>query len=228
MVGVALLLSLAGCGHDTPAEVHQKQEAAADRGRAKFSEELAQKNLTWYVTAGGNFTGFDRNTGLPEQLVTSTGTVEPYSADFIRGHNDAILNYIASNGPVPGSFKPWENQLYHQAIYFDMHRDQRPQQLRVGGAPARSDDGQYTLLLQPSGATGNQITNSAFQLSVLTAAGEHATGPPAGISEPAAEVLFGPAGSDLAFTRWPSAGQPIYAALDLRDGRWLVVQSGQQ
>jgi hypothetical protein len=225
---MTLLLALVGCQHDTPEAIHQKQAEAAGRGRDKFSEELVQKNLTWYVPAGSNFTGFDRNSGLPEQLITGSGVVDPYTADFIRGHNDAILQYIATNGPVPGSFKPWEAQLYHQAAYFDMHQDEQPQKLRAGGAPVKSPDGRYTLVLQPSGGTGSLITRSPFELVTITATGQHAAAPPVGASEASADVLFGPSGSDLAFTRWTAAGHPVYGALDLRDGRWLVVQAAQQ
>jgi len=64
---------------------------------------------------------------------------------------------------------------------------------------------------------------------VFSLSAQNETAIPAGASEPTAEVLFGPIGSDLAFTRWPTnAGEPIYAAIDLRDGRWLVVQRGQK
>jgi hypothetical protein len=224
---MSLLLVLPGCRHDSPEEIHQKQMDAASRGRDRFSEELVQKNVTWYVPAGSNFTGFDANTGLPEQLISSTGLVDPFNSEFIRGHNDAILQYISVNGPVPGSFKPWVAQLYHQPAYFDLHKDESPQKLSAGAPPVKSPDGQYTLVIVPSGGSGNLITRTPYELSVLTASGQHSAPPPAGVSEPSAEVLFGPNGSDLAFTRWPGAGQPIYAALNLRTGQWLVVQSGQ-
>jgi len=79
----------------------------------------------------------------------------------------------------------------------------------------------------PSGGSGSLITRSAFELSVLTAGAQHSTSPPAGVTQATADVLFGPSDSDLAFTRWPGAGQPIYAALNLRRAQWLVVQSGQ-
>lgn len=227
LVVIALMLALAGCGPDAPTMIRQKQSEAAGRGREKFSEELVQKNLTWYVLDNQNFSGFNRQTGLPEQLITGGGVVDPYTTDFVRGHNEAILKYIADNGPVPGSFKAWEPQLYHQSAYFDMRQDEHPQTLRIGGPPVKSPDGQYALTLQSSGASGALITRSPFQVVVFTPAAQHQTASPAGVTQASADVLFGPPGSDLAFTRWPAAGKPVYAALDLRDGRWLVVQTGQ-
>ena len=228
VIGLVLCVAAAGCAaHDSPAEVRQKSEQAAARGQDKFNEELVTKSVTWYVGGGQPFSGFDAQSGLPEQAM-STGLADPFSADFVRGHNAAILKYMAQNGPVPGSFKPWENNLYHQAVYFDLHKDEQPQRMRLG-IPIKSLDGQYTLVLQRSGASKSPITQSPFQLMVFSPAGQNETTIPAGASEPAAEVLFGPNGSDLAFTRWPaSAGEPIYGALDLRDGRWLVVQRGSR
>jgi len=227
LIALLILAVAAGCAHDTPAEIRQKSEAAAARGRDKFREELVQKNVTWYVYGGKPFNGFDRETGLPEQSVTSN-LDDPVNQDFARGHNEAIVDYMSHNGPVPGSFKPWENNLYHQSIYFDLHKDEQPQQLRVG-VPIKSLDGQYSLVLQRSGASKSPITQSPYQVMVFSPAGQNETTTPAGASEPTAEVLFGPGGSDLAFTRWPTtAGEPIYAALNLRDGRWLVVQRGQK
>ena len=226
LVLMTFLLALPGCKHDTPEEVHQKQLDAVARGRDQFSQELVQKNVSWYVPAGGSFTGFDANTGLPEQLISSSGIVDPFSADFVRGHNDAILQYISANGPVPGSFKAWEPQLFHQGAYFDMHRDE-VQKLSRGAAPVKSADGQYTLVIVPSGGSGSLITQSAFEVSVLTPGSQRSTSPPAGVSSDSAEVLFGPSGSDVAFTRWPGSGQPVYAAMNLRTGQWLAVQTGQ-
>jgi hypothetical protein len=226
LVLMAFMLVLPGCRHDTPEEIHQRQTDAVSRGRDRFSEELVQRDVTWYVPAGSNFTGFDAGTGLPQQFINSSGIVDPFSADFIRGHNDAILQYIAANGPVPGSFKAWEPQLFHQAVYFEMHKDEI-QKVASGSPPVKSPDGQYTLVIVPSGGSGSLITRSPVELSVLTAGEQHSTAPPAGVTQASADVLFGPNGSDLAFTRWPGAGQPIYAALNLRRAQWLVVQSGQ-
>src|SRR5579863_10737590 len=97
-VVMAMLLLMAGCTNkDAPEIVRQKQQDAAARGREKFSEELVQKNLTWYVYGNDPYTGFHRQTGLPEQQITS-GPNEPYTADFARAHNDAILQYISQNG----------------------------------------------------------------------------------------------------------------------------------
>jgi hypothetical protein len=220
-----LLLVSAGCAHQvTPEEIRAKSDQAAARGRDKFGEELVQKNVTWYVVNGQSFTGFDRNSGLPEQLMGS-GTGDALNSEFARGHNEAVLEYIANNGIVPGSFKPWENNLFHQAVYFDLHADQKPATLRPG-VTVTSPGGDYTLLLQKSGTGGG--STSGYQVVVSDLSGQHQTAPPAGASEASGEVLFGPGGSDLAFTRWPSAGgEPVYGAMNLRDGRWLVVQRGR-
>jgi hypothetical protein len=224
----AIFLSLtAGCAHEpTVQEVHQKQEAAADRGRAKFSDELVAGNVAWYVTNSGALTGFNRQTGLPEQLIGAT-TDEPMIDDFVKAHNDAILNYITQSGPIPGSFKGYVNQLDHQAIYFDTHQSDGVQTLKLGGESLHSPDGAYALSLRASGATLAQITTAGSQLVITGPGGEHQSPAPSGTAGGTADVLFAPAGSNLAFTRWPGSGQPIYAALDLRNGRWLVVQNGR-
>lgn len=229
IVLAGLVSCLAGCTPKPDPQVvaRQRSEQAAARGREKFNDELVQKNVTWYVGPGQSFSGFDANTGLPEQAITA-GVDETASPDFVRAHNEAVLKYMAQNGPVPGSFKAFENNIDHQAIYFDLHKDEQPQALRTG-VPLRSPGGDYTLVVQRSGASLSPITQSPYQLIVLGPTGRKETAVPAGASEPNAEVLFAPAGSDLAFTRWPSnGGQTIYAALDLRDGRWLVVQRGQK
>jgi hypothetical protein len=228
LIGITVLLGIAsGCAHQvTPEEIHAKSEQSAANGRDKFHEEMVQKNVTWYVYGGQPFTGFNRATGLPEQLISS-GPAEFQNADFAKGHNDAILSYMATDGLVPGSFTPWENDLYHQASFFETHSDQKPMSLKAG-QPVTSPGGKYTLSIERSGASSSPITQSAYQLSVHGPDGAHQSATPAGASEPTAEVLFGPNGSDIAFTRWPSTGgQPVYAAVNLRDGRYLVVQHGQ-
>jgi hypothetical protein len=224
----AILLSLAaGCAHQpTVQEVSQKHEAAADHGRAKFSDELVQGNVAWYVTNGGALTGFNVETGLPEQLIGATAD-EPMIDDFVKAHNDAILNYVVQNGAIPGSFKGYVNQLEHQAAYFDMHQSEKPQTLKISGEPVTSPDGTYTLTLRASGATSAQITTGVSQLVIAGPNGEHQSPAPVGAAGGSAEVLFASAGSNLAFTRWAGNGQAIYAAIDLRNGRWLVVQNGR-
>jgi hypothetical protein len=221
MMAIALGLGLAaGCAHQvTPEEARAKTEQAMASGRDKFYEELAQKNVTWYVLGGQTSTGYNRQTGLPEQMIPSGGG-ETQNAGYVKSHNDAILNYISTNGPIPGSFGAYESSLFDQAGYFKSHSDEQPLQLKDGN-PITSPDGQYTLSIgRPGGAT-------ATQLMVEGPDGRHQVALPAGASEPSAEVLFGPAGSDLAFTRWPGAGgELVYAALNFRNGKYLVVQRG--
>ena len=226
-VQIAILLTLAaGCAHEpTVQEVAQKHDAAADHGRRKFSDELVQGNVAWYVTSSAALTGFNAQTGLPEQLIGATPD-EPMIDDFVKAHNGAVLNYIGQSGAIPGSFKAYVNQITHQATYFEMHQGDKPQTLKIGGAPVQSPDGSYGLSLRASGATSAQITTGSSQLVVAGPGGEHQSPAPAGASGGTAEVLFAAAGSNLAFTRWPGGGQPIYAALDLRNGRWLAVQNG--
>src|SRR5579864_9443383 len=200
-----LLLSVLGCAHNpTPAEVHQKQEVAASRGREQFSEELAQKNVAWYVYGSEPFTGFNRQAGLPEQKIGMDDAMD--MSGYVRGHNESILQYMSGNGPVPGSFKAWEPQLYNQAIYFAMHQSEA-QPLRIGGARLTSPGGQYTVLIKSSGA-------NAFALMIFTPTGQKDLSAPAGAQVASGELIFGPSGSDLAFTRWPATPQPIYAAVD--------------
>jgi hypothetical protein len=214
---IAILLSgvcAAGCAHKpTPEEIKAKSEQAAGNGRSRFYEELSQRNVTWYVP-GQTSTGFNAETGLPEQPV-STLPPDMRGADFVKAHNDAVLEYMRDNGPIPGSFFPWENDLFHQASFWTARGDQQPQTLRPG-QPVTSPGGQYTLTLQGSGTP---------QILVQSDAGQKQSPAPAGASEPTADVLFGPSGSDLAFTRWPG-GEPVYAAMNLRDGHWVVVQHG--
>src|SRR6185312_15617083 len=164
LAGIVILLSIvAGCAHQvTPEEIHAKAEQSSANGRDKFYEELVQKNVTWYVYGGQAFTGFNRATGLPEQMISS-GPAEYQNADFARGHNDAILSYMATNGLVPGSFTRWENDLYHQASYFETHRDQQPMTLKVG-QPVTAPGGKYVLSIERSGAAKGPITQSAYQL----------------------------------------------------------------
>ena len=220
----AVLLSLAiGCTHQpTVQEVAQKHEAAADHGRAKFSHELVQGNVTWYVTSVRSLAGLNEETGLPEQLITPTAD-EPMVDDFVKGHNEAIVNYISQNGAIPGSFKRYEDALDHQSAYFEAHQVERPATLKIGEGSISTPDGLYSLALRNSGRTTAQISTSSVQLVVSGSGAEHQAPAPSGASGDSIEVLFGPTGSNLAFTKW---GGGIYAALDLRNGRWLAVQNG--
>jgi hypothetical protein len=225
----AILLSLAvGCTHQpTVQEISQKHETAAEHGRQKFSDELVAGNAAWYVTSAAALKGLNVETGLPEQLVSSSAD-EPMVDDFVKGHNDAILNYMAQNGPIPGSFKRYENDLAHQAAYFEAHQVEKPDTLKIGGSPVSSPDGMYSLSLRASGRTSATITTSSVQLVVSGPGGEHQSPAPAGATGNSADVLFGETGSNLAFTKWSGGGQAIYAAIDLRNGRWLVVQNGSK
>ncbi|HEY8750659.1 MAG TPA: hypothetical protein VIM11_21925 [Tepidisphaeraceae bacterium] len=210
-IGIALLtIVVTGCAHQTtPEEARAKSEQSIASGRDKFYEELVQKNVTWYVTGGQKSTGFNRETGLPEQTVSA-------DAEFVKSHNGAIRSYIAANGPVPGSFLPWESSLFDQAGYFKAHSDEQPAQLKEGNA---INSTQYTLSIARAG--------KGSQLIVEGPGGKHQVAAPAGASEPTADVLFGPGGSDLAFTRWPGAGgEAVYAAVNLRNGTYVVVQRG--
>lgn len=225
-VAIGIVLLLAGCtGQPDPAaRMRQQQDQAIARGKRAFSEELAQHNLTWYVYGDQTFTGFDRNTGLPEQIV-SAGVVDPVDSVFAKAHNDQILEYMARNGPPPGSFKQWEPQLFNQAEYFTRQsRTEPPVQLRVGGPPVKSPDGRYTLVLQWADSSTALITRPGPQLLIVTAQGQHETSAPAGGTDTSAEILFTRENPDLAFTRWLREGKPTYAALDLRAGRWLVIR----
>lgn len=219
VIVIAMLLLMVGCRQDSPEAVRQKQQGAAARGREKFEEELVQKKLTWYVYGGQSAGGFNQQTGLPEQVVSTMNSQgSDLTPDYVRAHNDAILQYMSQNGTVPGSFKPWEPQLYNPSVYFNLHASD-VQQLKSTGQPVKSPDGQYTLIVQS--------VNGKISVSIITPEGQREVGAPAGVTVASADVLFGPSGSDLAFTRWPGTPQPIYAALDLRDGRWLAVQNGR-
>lgn len=214
LVVIAMLLLMMGCRENTPEQVRQKQEDAAARGREKFEEELVQRKLTWYVYSGQSGGGFNQQTGLPEQSISPmTSNGSDVTADFVRAHNDAILRYMSENGTVPGSFRPWEAQLFNQSVQFNLHAAD-VQQLKQGGLPVTSPGGQYALVLQSSA------------ISITTPDGQKQVGAPAGATASSVDILFGPSGSDLAFTRWPGS-QPVYAALDLRDGRWLVIRHGR-
>ena len=222
----AILLTLAvGCTHQpTVQEVAQKHQDAAEHGRNKFSDELVQGNVTWYVTSTRSLSGLNANTGLPEQLVTPSAD-EPLLDDFVKGHNDAILNYISQNGVIPGSFKRYENDLGDLAAYFDAHQVERPATLKIGAGSISTPDGSSSLSLRSSGRTTAAISTSNVQLVVSGSGGEHQAPAPAGATGDSVDILFGPTGSNLAFTKW---GGNIYAALDLRSGRWLVVQNGKK
>ena len=219
-----MLLCVVGCAHQpTAQEVQQTRDAAVTRGRARFNDELVRGNVTWYVTNGADLTGFNAATGLPEQLV-SASTDEPMIEDLVKGHNQAVLDYLHSNGAVPGSFKPFVNQLQHQSTYFEMHQNEGVQTIKIGGDAAHSPGGIFTVTLRASGATGALITTAGPQIVVSGPDGDHQSPAPAGANGSSADVLFAPAGSNLAFTRWAAGAAPIYAALDLKNGRWLVAQ----
>jgi hypothetical protein len=220
MLPVAILtlgMCAGGCAHKvTPEEIRAKSQQLAGNGRSRFYEELAERNVTWYVSGAPTSAGFNAETGLPEQPVSSL-PAGMQSSEFVKAHNDAVLEYIRDNGPIPGSFLPWENDLFHQAAYWSAHADQLPQALRPG-QPVSSPGGQYTLTLQDSGGA---------QILIQSESGQKRSAAPAGAAEPTADVIFGPPGSDLAYTRWPAGGgESIYAAMNLRDGRWIVVQRG--
>lgn len=196
---------------------------AYDSGREAFTQELVQNDVKVYVLPDAPFTGFDRETGQPEQRLTERS---PTQAAFARGHNDALHEYIKEYGPTPGSRKEWEKELFHQVDYFaERSRTEPPLVLQIGAGPIRSSDGKYTLVMQWPRA-GTAGTRPVPQVLVFTADAERAVAPPTGVDAQRAEVFFGPTGSDLAFTRWPTslAKPPVYAALDLRSGNWLVVQ----
>jgi len=214
---VSLGLCACGCAHKvTQAEIEAKAAQTANNGRSRFYEELAQRNVVWY----GSGSGFNVETGLPEVAVSSL-PADMQSAEFVRAHNDAILDYIRTNAALPGSFLPWENDLTHQAAFWGRQGTDQPQTVKLD-APVMF--GEYTLALQKSGAG-----QSAFQFNVQGPSGQTHSPSPAGATEPSVDVVFGPSGSDLLFTRWPAGGgEPVYAAMNLRDGKWLVVQQGQR
>jgi len=219
---VMLGVCAAGCAHKvTPEEIQAKAEKSANNGRSKFYEEMAQHNVVWYVYGGERFSGFNVQTGLPEVNLSSL-PADMQSADFAKAHNDAILEYIQTNGSVPGSFLPWQSDLFHQAAFWSQHA-QESQTVKLD-APVTSPGGVYSLTLQ-KGGNGQ----GAYQLSVNGPTANITSSSPPGATEPSVDVVFGPTSSDLLFTRWPSSGgQPVYAAMNLRDGKWLVVQQGQQ
>ena len=226
-LAAAALIVAGGCAHKPdPAVVErQKESAAVDSAKQAFSEELAQGKLAWYVTGTAAPAGFDRQTGLPTRLIP--GGADPVQAAYARSHNDAILQYMQQYGPPPGSLRQWEPQILNQQAYFEQQaRQQPPQLLKLGGPPVRSPGGDYTLVLQNGAASASArgAAGRAPGILVFTADAESHVPLPAGVSDASADVLFGPAGSNLAFTRWPAGSPTIYAALDLRSGHWLLVQ----
>jgi hypothetical protein len=221
IASITLALCAVSCAHKvTQEEIQAKAAQSANNGRSRFYEELAQRNVVWYASGGGSSSGFNAETGLPEVPVSSL-PAGMQSADFVKAHNDAVLDYIRTNGSIPGSFLAWENDIFHQSSFWARQSNQEAQTLKLDSQVMSAD---YTLTLQKAG-TGA----SAFQLVVQGPSGQTRAQSPAGATEPSVDVVFGPTGSDLLFTRWSAGGgQVIYAAMNLRDGKWLAVQQGQQ
>jgi len=217
---VSLGFCVAGCAHKvTPEEIKAKAEQSANSGRSKFYEELAERKVVWYVYGGERYTGFNVQTGLPEVNLSSL-PANMQTTEFAKAHNDAILEYIQNNASVPGSFLPWLSDLFHQAGFWARQQDVQTVKL---DAPVTAPGGDYTLTLQRAGSA-----QGALQLVVKSQAGEVRASSPSGATEPSVDFEFGPTGSDLLFTRWPTGSEPVYAAMNLRDGKWLVVQQGQR
>jgi len=210
----------AGCAHNpTPEEIKAKSEQAAGDGRSRFYEELSQRNVTWYVP-GQTSTGFNAETGLPEQPVSTLNRRKCGAPDFVKAHNDAILEYMRDNGPIPRLVLSVGNDLFHTR--------------RRSGPPTETGSPKPSARPARDLAPGGQYTLT-FQISVRAAANPGAIGRrpeaiPRSLGCDRADgrgALSAPAGADLAYTRWPTGGgEPIYAAMNLRDGRWIVVQHG--
>jgi len=221
LIAIVFGVCAAGCAHNTtPEEIQAQAQQASNNGKSRFYEELAQRNVVWYVSGGQPSPGFNAQTGLPEVMVSSL-PANMQGPEFVKAHNDAILQYIQANASIPGSFLPWESDLFHQASFWARQGALDPQTLKPDSQVMSGD---YTLTLQKAG--GGQ---SAFQLVAQGPSGQTRAASPAGATEPSVDVVFGPSGSDLLFTRWPTGGgNPVYAAMNLRDGKWLVVQQGQR
>lgn len=157
---VSLGLCAVSCAHKpTQQEIEAKAAQTANNGRSRFYEELAQRNVVWY----GSGSGFNVETGLPEVAVSSL-PADMQSTEFVKAHNDAILDYIRTNAALPGSFLSWENDLAHQSAFWARQAADQPQTVKLD-SPVMFGD--YTLTLQRSG-----VGQSAFQLNVQGPSGQ--------------------------------------------------------
>jgi hypothetical protein len=192
-----------------------------DTGWWEAEGQLWRGDVTIYGSAGlmrGDICLIDRKTGLP---VDWPGCMSDASYDErMAGHNDHIAQFIRSHGLPRNSLKPWENELFNLARFFD-ERSQIdvPKRLVADGPAVVSPDGLNRVRLVRDAAVTDLLS------VVITAGDDVAASSPADTGNGATELLWGPQGSRVAVIRSMTDTGERLQAYDLRTGRHLRDES---
>ena len=196
-----------------------------DSGWWEAEREIWRGALSIYENSGLlGLDDIDRRTGLP---LNHVGFVEDVhspmgqeKAEWVKGHNDHIAQFIRSHGLPRYSLKRWEKELFNLATYFDeQSRIETPKRLCAGGPGFVSPDGR-NLVRAVAGRRSDGRWPDSLDLVIST--GDVVLGVPyVRFGKGDSDFLWGPAGSRFVVVRSRSAGKEHYVACDLRTGRNL-------
>jgi hypothetical protein len=158
----------------------------------------------------------DRKTGLPIRTVDTCGCVVRESeVRRAQGHNDHVEQYIRWNGLPRNSLKPWEQELFHLAEYFDdWARIGPPFHLAEGGPANVSPDGKSSV--RPAA-----VANSGGLDVFIFAENNRVSAQSIVCEDGKCELVWGPGGSRFVIFRSFYDDRVHFAAYDLKTGQHL-------
>jgi hypothetical protein len=196
-----------------------------DTGWWEAEREIWRGDVTIYrelklVCFPDHILEIDRDTGLLVTWIRGTaGQVQ--EAERITGHNDHVAEYIRSNALPKNSLKPWEEELFNLARFFDdRSQHDAPTRLLAGGAAVVSPDGRNSVrlvrgVLEVEGGLPFVCLEIAADRGVL----KSASFPRLVDTDDDIDLLWGPDGSRFVVIRSRAVGTENYVACDLRTGR---------
>jgi hypothetical protein len=191
-----------------------------DSGWWEAERELWRGDATIYGSAGlrrGDLCDVDQDTGLPVQ---SPGCVADLSYDErMKGHNDHIAQFIRWHGLPKNTLKPWEDELFNLAHFFDDNsKIEVPGHLDAGGPGLVSPDGRHRVRLV------KDATAKDLQMVVITV-GDKVVADWNVHTGVGASLQWGPRGSRFVVIRSITETGERYVAYDLTTGRHLRSES---
>jgi hypothetical protein len=187
-----------------------------DSGWWEAECELWRGEATIYGCGGlrrGDICDIDQDTGLP---VVWPGCV----TERMKGHNDHVAQYIRWHGLPKNTLRPWKNELFNLARFFDeTSQIDVPKHLEAGGP----------VLVSPDGRNGLRLVEGpvvpGLQWLVITAGGKVLADGTVSIGSGTSELLWGPQGAPFAVVRSITQTGERFEAYDLRTGRHLRDES---
>jgi hypothetical protein len=157
----------------------------------------------------------DEQTGLPIHWRGCAGTEAPGYKEWARGHDDHVKQYIRWHGLPKNSLKPWVQDLFHLARYFeDRSRIDPSIHLVAGGPPIFTPDNKDSVrpdALAHSGWLGFAIfaDNCGVNSESVDCEGGEC------------DVVWGPGGSRVVVFRSLESDYVRYSAFNLRTSELL-------